>query len=568
MKRSVSLLLAILTLILTITFSVFTVSAAETDYYIEELKMNITLPDDMIAVTRQSPETDKYYSIFGIDYELAKAEFEKENIYLRAMDEKSTRVLNVTMLSDEQSAKIGDYSNLTDDQLLDVQTLLLQQESYTSCTIERYDKNIFMNLQYTTDIKGNTVYVTQYNTVVAGNYINITLIPADGNALTSDDYQMLTQAISSVDFAGKNATGIMAILSNPIVMICVIVILIVGVMVLINVIIRKGKKRRKNAKKAEKKMKNQELLQELAQEYSLGAESTVSEYDEESEYVDDDYDKEESADDILEQLRREKALKEADRNRLYQQTAQKQEAVQMEQVKVYSDEEEDNPEEETQTYPVVNETKEVLRITPTDEEEHQPKHVGNKVYELYDDEDMYDENDDDYDDYDEDYEDEDYEDEDEQEVFGSEESFDQSDDYFDEGLAEDIYSRETIEDEDIYEESRRPSINKDAAKEKAKTAGAVVLNGLLIFLNGIKSFFVHLGYFFVNLSRMIKRAYKKHKYQQAQAQKRRQQEEARRRKQENLRRKQERQREIQENGLVQVRRRENPQSQNRRNRRP
>ncbi len=559
MKRSVSLLLAILTLILTITFSVFTVSAAETEYYIEELKMNITLPDDMIAVTRQSPETNKYYSIFGIDYELAKSEFEKENIYLRAMDEKSTRVLNVTMLSDEQSAKIGDYSNLTDDQLLDVQTLLLQQESYTSCTIERYDKNIFMNLQYTTDIKGNTVYVTQYNTVVAGKYINITLIPADGNALTSDDYQMLVQAISSVDFAGKNASGIMAILSNPIVMICVIVVLIVGVMVIITVIVRKGKKRRKNAKKAEKKMKNQELLQELAQEYSLGAESTVSEYDEESEYVDDDYDKEESADDILEQLRREKALKEADRNRLYQQTAQKQEAVQMEQVKVYSDEEEESSEEEeVQTYPVVNETKEVLRITPTDEEEHQPKHASNKVYELYD-EDMYDENEEDYD--------EDY-DEDEQEVFGSEESFDQSDDYFDEGLAEDIYSRKTIEDEDIYEESRRPSINTDAAKEKAKTAGAVVLNGLLIFLNGIKSFFVHLGYFFVNLSRVIKRAYKKHKYQQAQAQKRRQQEEARRRKQENLRRKQERQREIQENGLVQVRRRENPQSQNRRNRRP
>ena len=200
MKKSAGLLLTILTLVLMMTISVFNVFATDTSYYIEELKMNIDLPEEMVAVTRQSPETDKYYSLFGIDYETSIAEFERENIYLRGMYQDSSKVLNVTMLSDDQSQRIGDYNNLDDNQLVDVENVLLQQDSYTSCTIERYDDNIYMNLQYTTEVNGNTVYATQYNTVVEGNYINITLIPANGQQLTEEDYQMLNKVISSVSF--------------------------------------------------------------------------------------------------------------------------------------------------------------------------------------------------------------------------------------------------------------------------------------------------------------------------------------------------------------------------------
>ena len=271
MKKSAGLLLTILTLVLMMTISVFNVFATDTSYYIEELKMNIDLPEEMVAVTRQSPETDKYYSLFGIDYETSIAEFERENIYLRGMYQDSSKVLNVTMLSDDQSQRIGDYNNLDDNQLVDVENVLLQQESYTSCTIERYDDNIYMNLQYTTEVNGNTVYATQYNTVVEGNYINITLIPANGQQLTAEDYQMLNKVISSVSFSSKNANFFMSLLENPIVMICVCVVAVVGVCVILTIIIRKGKKHRKKAKKAERKEKNQELIQELAQEFSIGA---------------------------------------------------------------------------------------------------------------------------------------------------------------------------------------------------------------------------------------------------------------------------------------------------------
>ncbi len=550
MKRSVGLLLTILTLILTMTLSVFSVFATENQYYIEELKMSIDLPEEMIAVTRQSPETDKYYSLFGVDYETSIAEFEKENIYLRGMYQDSSKVLNVTMLSDDQSQRIGDYNSLTDDQLVDVETVLLQQDSYTSCTIERYDDNIYMNLQYTTEVNGNSVYATQYNTVVDGNYINITLVPSNGQQLTSTDYQMLSQIISSVSFSGKNSNMIMALLENPVVTVCGIVILVVGVCVIITVIFRKGKKHRKKAKKAEKKEKNQELIQELAQEYAISA--NTSEYEE--DYNDNsafEPQGEETADDILAQLKREKAMEEDELKKLYSKPVKevpKQEPIDVDNIKVYvGDEIPEEIEESTQSYPVINEDKAVLHIV-SDNEEEQPENENGEVIELYNEAD------------------EEYDEEDE-EVIGSEESFDQSDDYFDEGLDEDIYSRETIEDEDEYEE-KRPSKSTDVAKEKAKTAGAVVLNGLLIFLNGVKSFFIHLGYFFTNVSRMIKRAYKKHKYQKAQQQKRREQEEARRRRQENLRRKQQRQREMEQNGLVKVRsRQQSPYSQNR-NQRP
>lgn len=549
MKKSAGLLLTILTLVLMMTISVFNVFATDTSYYIEELKMNIDLPEEMVAVTRQSPETDKYYSLFGIDYETSIAEFERENIYLRGMYQDSSKVLNVTMLSDDQSQRIGDYNNLDDNQLVDVENVLLQQESYTSCTIERYDDNIYMNLQYTTEVNGNTVYATQYNTVVEGNYINITLIPANGQQLTAEDYQMLNKVISSVSFSSKNANFFMSLLENPIVMICVCVVAVVGVCVILTIIIRKGKKRRKKAKKAERKEKNQELIQELAQEFSIGAnnadynESYTEEY-KEADYSQYESQGEETADDILEQIKREKAKEEAQRTQLYSRPVAevpKEENIDVDSIKVYVGDEvpeetdETVEEESAQSYPVINEEKTVLRLVTNDDEDE----------------------DEEYDEYEED-------EEEEEEIFGSEESFDQSDDYFDEGLDTDIYSRDTVEDEDEYEE-KRPAMNTGVAKEKAKTAGAVVLNGLLIFLNGVKSFFIHLGYFFTNLTRMIKRAYKKHKYQKAQQQKRREQEEARRRRQENLRRKQQRQREMEENGLVKVRSRENvPSSRNQR----
>lgn len=549
MKKSAGLLLTILTLVLMMTISVFNVFATDTSYYIEELKMNIDLPEEMVAVTRQSPETDKYYSLFGIDYETSIAEFERENIYLRGMYQDSSKVLNVTMLSDDQSQRIGDYNNLDDNQLVDVENVLLQQESYTSCTIERYDDNIYMNLQYTTEVNGNTVYATQYNTVVEGNYINITLIPANGQQLTAEDYQMLNKVISSVSFSSKNANFFMSLLENPIVMICVCVVAVVGVCVILTIIIRKGKKRRKKAKKAERKEKNQELIQELAQEFSIGAnnadynESYTEEY-KEADYSQYESQGEETADDILEQIKREKAKEEAQRTQLYSRPVAevpKEENVDVDSIKVYVGDEvpeetdETVEEESAQSYPVINEEKTVLRLVTNDDEDE----------------------DEEYDEYEED-------EEEEEEIFGSEESFDQSDDYFDEGLDTDIYSRDTVEDEDEYEE-KRPAVSTGVAKEKAKTAGAVVLNGLLIFLNGVKSFFIHLGYFFTNLTRMIKRAYKKHKYQKAQQQKRREQEEARRRRQENLRRKQQRQREMEENGLVKVRSRENvPSSRNQR----
>ena len=549
MKKSAGLLLTILTLVLMMTISVFNVFATDTSYYIEELKMNIDLPEEMVAVTRQSPETDKYYSLFGIDYETSIAEFERENIYLRGMYQDSSKVLNVTMLSDDQSQRIGDYNNLDDNQLVDVENVLLQQESYTSCTIERYDDNIYMNLQYTTEVNGNTVYATQYNTVVEGNYINITLIPANGQQLTAEDYQMLNKVISSVSFSSKNANFFMSLLENPIVMICVCVVAVVGVCVILTIIIRKGKKRRKKAKKAERKEKNQELIQELAQEFSIGAnnadynESYTEEY-KEADYSQYESQGEETADDILEQIKREKAKEEAQRTQLYSRPVAevpKEENIDVDSIKVYVGDEvpeetdETVEEESAQSYPVINEEKTVLRLVTNDDEDE----------------------DEEYNEYEED-------EEEEEEIFGSEESFDQSDDYFDEGLDTDIYSRDTVEDEDEYEE-KRPAVNTGVAKEKAKTAGAVVLNGLLIFLNGVKSFFIHLGYFFTNLTRMIKRAYKKHKYQKAQQQKRREQEEARRRRQENLRRKQQRQREMEENGLVKVRSRENvPSSRNQR----
>lgn len=576
MRKGLKLFGVIFSAVMLIFTSSFSAFCAENHYYIKELKMNIDLPDEMVAITRESAETDRYFSVFGLDYETTMKNFEKSNIYLQGMYEDSSRIFTVTMVSDENSQNIGNYHELNDDQLVDVENSFLSEQEYTSCTMQRYNDYVFMDLQFKTESDGQTVYANQCNTVVNGNNITLTFQPSKNSQLTNADYQTMSAVLQSIEFSDRNSLTPLSVIEKPVFWYAVIgfvlvaVILIIVVKVLLN---RRSRKRRSDEKKIEKKIRNQEILKELAQEFTTPAVNDVSDskssYDEEPASPG-----EESAEDIIKQFRNSEYSEKLRKSQstAYNETKDEEE-IDIVNIRVASQEasvktESNIPLSSKQENPV-------LRIVTPDDEASDEESVSadsktnensseNSVKNISDEEiDDYDEsleNDEDYDDYDEydeyDEDDYDYEEddlEDNNEVIGSEESFEQSEDYFDEALdKEEVYSRTNVEDEDKYDESRKISIDPQKAKRKAKTAGAVVLNGILIFLNGVKSFFIHLGYFFTNLARLINRTYKRHKHKKAEMKKRRQQEEARRRRQENLQRKQQRNLEKDANGLVKV----------------
>lgn len=566
MRKGCRVFSAVFAVLMLLSVSCFSAFSAENHYYIKELNMNLDLPDNMVAITRESPETDRYFSLFGLDYTTTMNNFKSNNIYLQGMYEDSSKVFTVTMLSDENSKNVGNYSDLSDEQLLEVENSFLAEKEYTSCTVQRYNNYVFMQLQFKTQSDGQAVNATQCNTVIDGNNITLTLQPAKGGELTNEDYQTIDSILQSVEFDGHGMFEPQNLIANPAVWIVAIMAIFIIVLFVLLIINNKIKERRKAIKRQEKKIKNQQILMELAKEYS--SQPVISENNHmknipktvgKSETP--IYESEETAEDIITQFRNSKDFEAINRKRTISQNEEASDTSNEDLTKNISIMSEDNivsplsEEDGTKTnnnIPFNAENKPVLKIV-TPDIETETKMSEEYAEEIYQEPNNYFE-----DEFVQEY-DEDSEYNEDNSIIGSEESFDQSEDYFDEALDNDIYSRETVDDEDNYEnnyennyeKNRINRVDKDAVRKKAKTAGAVVLNGILIFLNGAKTFFIHLGYFCTNLFRLIKRNIKRRKQRKAEMLRRRQQEEARRRREENLKRKQ---RNVSKdaNGLVKV----------------
>ena len=86
LKKSAVAALAVILCVL----SVFVCSAADNSYVISEINdMKISLPDNITTVTRSSKADDKYFSVFGLDYDTTmkvKLDSENDTIKVRVND--------------------------------------------------------------------------------------------------------------------------------------------------------------------------------------------------------------------------------------------------------------------------------------------------------------------------------------------------------------------------------------------------------------------------------------------------------------------------------------------------
>ena len=99
-KRVVTLAVCVVTVLC----GIFACAGATNDYEIPQIDdMTLSMPEGMSAITRDSKSTDKYFSVFGIDYETTMKSFENGNIYLQGMDSMSSVILTVTMTKNEST---------------------------------------------------------------------------------------------------------------------------------------------------------------------------------------------------------------------------------------------------------------------------------------------------------------------------------------------------------------------------------------------------------------------------------------------------------------------------------
>jgi hypothetical protein len=536
---------AVLCALMCVIGSTLICSAASQRYTISEIDdMVISLPGDMSAITRSSKNSDRYFSVFGLDYNTTMQNFENGDIYLQGMDSMSAVTVTVTMTKTDESKGIGNYNLLEADKLSQVSSNFLSQSEYTSCTPDTAGKIVWLNFDTNVTSNGLSIRAYQANTVYDGMSVSITLQRNSGN-VTAEDYATFTEIVSSVSFMKESAIGSMIpyiIIGASIAVILLLIILIIVV---------------KHAKKRRKKNKNDKILEELAGKYtSKRRNSPAQEQTEYSVYEDEDFEENKDSDsDISSKYNSEddytfdkteidsedflKGVEQSDNEdvKIYSPSERKVDDSEVEEILnykrmadekaaaeaeesfaevVYSNEKNaenaEEPESETETE--IENTEEIAESETAEETPNEEvKGKIDKVLELQDG--LFGETD-------ENEEDEYNNDEELVREEAKRVKFKDSDDFFEEAPKKTIgvISSKELRDAEDFDVISEVEERVKEVEKPSQNAGKSFVEAIKKVGGGIKSFGVHCGYFCTNLSRMIKRKHAMKKRQKAEAERR------------------------------------------------
>ena len=557
---------AVLCALLCAIGSTFICSAASQRYTINEIDdMVIYLPDDMTAITRSSQNTDRYFSVFGLDYDTTMQNFKNGDIYLQGMDSMSSLTVTVTMTKNADSNSIGNYNLLEADKLSQVSSNFLSQSEYTSCTPDMSGKIVWLNFNTNVTSNGLSIRAYQANTVYDGMSVSITLQRNSGN-VTPEDYAAFTEIVSSVNFQRESSIGSMIpyiIIGASIAVILLLIILIIVV---------------KHVKKRRKKNRNDKILEELAEKHiSKRRNNPAKEQTEYNVYEDDNF---EENKDVYSEIGNEeeyridkteidsedffKGVEQSDNEdvKIYKSSERKIDDSEIEEIlnfkrmsdkKAAAESEEslaevvysnanhtDNEEKtETKTETEIENTEEIAESETAEEAPAEDvKDKTNMVSELEDG--LFgeaDENDE-----------EDYNND--EELIRQEAKrvkFKDSDDFFEEAPKKTmgVISSKEIRDAEDFDVINEVEERVKEVEKPSQNAGKSFVDAMKKVGGGIKSFGVHCGYFCTNVSRMIKHKHAMKKRQKAEAERR---ERARQR----AERQRAQRREMENGGLVRV----------------
>jgi hypothetical protein len=178
--------------------------AVNNTYEIDEIGMSISIPDDMLTITRDSKKTDTYFSTFGLDYTETMSNLTEGNIYLQAMKEDGSLTITVTMAETEDSKEFGNYNDLSEAEINSITSGYLKDKTYKSCAVAKYNGNTYMNLIVNTKSGNKTVQAQQSSTVVGGKLYTVSMYASAGKKLTDDNKTLMGTILSSVSITESN----------------------------------------------------------------------------------------------------------------------------------------------------------------------------------------------------------------------------------------------------------------------------------------------------------------------------------------------------------------------------
>ncbi len=189
MKRLFTGILLALSLLLLPSTEVF--ADSENTYYLEEIGLHISLPDDLVTFTRDINESDPNLSTYGWDKDSLYSFFLSRSIYLNAWDNKQTCEVLVTMMDSPYKSLEG----LDEEELLrDFDEYM--PEEYEAIGIEYIKSEIYQTeqakfikiyVEQKNPLDGSTVYGIEYSTIYNNEGINITFHSYDGPINASNE---------------------------------------------------------------------------------------------------------------------------------------------------------------------------------------------------------------------------------------------------------------------------------------------------------------------------------------------------------------------------------------------
>ncbi|WP_343208460.1 hypothetical protein [Anaerolentibacter hominis] len=224
-----------------------TVSAAAETYTLDELNMQITMPEGWVNLDRNSENPNFDGEIFNAE-ELVPY-YEQNNIYLNSIRSDYLSELVVTKVEYDGSESIFDFNSFSDKELDKIanemyteDTVLQSGIHYTDHSIYQQEQAKFMVMDFYQEAQGSKVYSRQYYTIINGKAINVTLHSYNGE-LSEEDLQAQKAAVDSIHFneiLKKPFSQVFKALLPTILAVVVTCVIIAAVVI----IVQKQKKRR------------------------------------------------------------------------------------------------------------------------------------------------------------------------------------------------------------------------------------------------------------------------------------------------------------------------------------
>ena len=224
--------------------------------------LQLTLPDNMTAVTRSSEATDPYFVQHKVSYDGLMQSFRDGDIYMQAMDHDNTYTVQLSYLD----TGAQDFNELTTEQVDSVSRNFLggtdAELQYSACTPDQIPDGLtWLYLKMSiTDPDTGVSNQYQATTVFSGKNITLTLFRNEGD-VEGSDYDVLQSIARSVK--ANRAFSFRKIL--PFLLIAGGILLAV----VLAVVIVKLVKRFKNPDPEKNKKDNDKVIEELAGKYQM-----------------------------------------------------------------------------------------------------------------------------------------------------------------------------------------------------------------------------------------------------------------------------------------------------------